>query len=317
VNTLGGSSLLRDRSEFFVTDGGIETDLIYRRGVELADFAAFPLLETAEGRAVLQRYFDGYLEIAKASRCGLMLESPTWRANPDWGERLGYSAQHLARINESAIAMMIDIRRRHLDSVPDIIVSGSVGPRYDAYSADKLLEPDTAMGYHLPQLRAFATAGADLATAYTLTHVGEAVGVVRAARTVGLPVAISFTVETDGRLPNGVTLARAIMEVDAAAAPDYFLVNCAHPSHIERAVSEPGHWTHRIAGLRGNASTASHAELDGAIELDDGNPEEFAAAQQNLTAHFPHLSIFGGCCGTDARHIAALARRRKAQASRM
>jgi S-methylmethionine-dependent homocysteine/selenocysteine methylase len=302
------SSLPPRRRSLYVTDGGIETDLMYRRGVELRDFAAFPLLDTPEGRAVLREYYEDYVAIAAASGNGLMLETPTWRANPDWGNRLGYSAEELARVNKSSIAMMMDIRSHHLDSIPDILVSGSVGPRYDAYSSEESLEPEMAADYHRAQLEAFATAGAGLATAYTLTHVGEAVGIIRAARAVGLPVAISFTVETDGQLPSGMTLAEAIEQVDAAAAPDYFLINCAHPSHIKRAVSEPGDWTRRIAGTRANASTESHSELDEASEIDDGDPEDFASAHHALRARLPHLSILGGCCGTDDRHIAALIR---------
>lgn len=296
-------------SRYFVTDGGIETDLIYRRGAELPDFAAFPLLDSANGRVLLRQYYEDYVAIARVSRRGLMLESPTWRANSDWASRLGYSAHDLTRVNMAAIAMMAEIRRHHIYEIADIVVSGTVGPRYDGYSRDASLKPDVAANYHYPQLAAFAAAHADRATAYTITHVGEAVGIVRAARAVALPIAISFTVETDGRLPSGTTLAQAIDQVDTAAAPDYFLVNCAHPSHIERALTEPGTWTGRIAGTRANASIRSHAELEEATELDDGDPTEFAAAQHQLTTRLPHLSILGGCCGTDARHVAALTRR--------
>ena len=290
----------------FVTDGGIETDLIHRRGANLPDFAAFPLLDSADGRAMLRSYYDDYAAIARASGRALMLESPTWRANPDWGDRLGYSAHDLDRVNKDAIAFMAELRRTHLDAVGDILVSGTIGPRYDGYSPDTDLDQEVARDYHAPQLAAFAAAHADLATAYTITHVGEAVGIVRAARLAGLPIAVSFTVETDGRLPSGTTLADAIRQVDEAAAPDYFLVNCAHPSHIEAALTEPGAWTSRIAGTRANASTASHAELDDAVERGDGSPADFGAAQRALLTRLPHLSILGGCCGTDARHIAAL-----------
>ena len=301
-----GTLLPPDRGRSFVTDGGIETDLIYRRGVDLPNFAAFPLLESPDGRALLRRYYEDYVAIAEASGHGLLLESPTWRANADWGRLLDYSAPDLTRVNMAGIAMMAEIRRHHRHEIVDILVSGTVGPRYDGYSAHARLEPDAAARYHQPQLAAFAAAEADLATAYTITHVGEAVGIVRAARAVGLPIAVSFTIDTDGRLPSGTTLARAIAAVDATAAPDYFLVNCAHPSYIERALTDPGAWTERIAGTRANASLASHAELDQATELDDGDPDEFAAAQRRLMARLPHLSILGGCCGTDARHIAAL-----------
>jgi homocysteine S-methyltransferase len=298
------SALLGRRA--FVTDGGIETDLIHRRGATLPDFAAFPLPDTTDGREMLRSYYDDYAAIARASGRAMMLESPTWRANPDWGHRLGYSAQDLERVNMAAIAFMADLRRSHLDAVGGILISGTIGPRYDGYSPRTNLDPDDALVYHQPQLAAFAAAHADLATAYTITHVGEAIGIVHAARNVDLPIAVSFTVETDGHLASGTTLAEAIRQVDAAAAPDYFLVNCAHPSHIEAALITPGDWTRRIAGTRANASTASHAELDEAIERGDGDPTEFAAAQRRLTTRLPNLSIMGGCCGTDARHIAAL-----------
>jgi S-methylmethionine-dependent homocysteine/selenocysteine methylase len=293
----------------FVTDGGIETDLMFRRGVDLPHFAAFVLLDTAEGRSALRDYYAGYVAIASAGGRPLLLESPTWRANPDWGRLLGYDAGDLERVNLAAIEFMADLRRDHVDAIGHIRISGSIGPRHDGYDASSEPHPDTAFDYHRPQLAAFAAASADLATAYTITHVGEAVGIVRAARAEQLPIAVSFTVDADGRLLSGIGLAAAIMAVDEAAPPDYFLVNCAHPSHIATAIgAEPADWNRRIAGIRANASNAGHAELDAAIERDDGTPGEFAAAQADLFDRLPHLSILGGCCGTDERHIDAMVR---------
>lgn len=295
------------RGSVAVTDGGIETDLIHRRGAQLTDFAAFPLVETPEGRALLRSYFDDYAGIASAHGHALILESPTWRANPDWGGRLGYSVQDLTAVNIAAIELMKDLRRSYAETVDgDVIVSGTVGPRYDGYSAADEIEPAAAADYHRPQLAAFADAGADRATAYTISYVGEAIGIVQAARQVGIPIAVSFTVETDGRLASGIPLADALRRVDDVAAPDFFLVNCAHPSHVEVALTVPGEWTRRIAGTRTNASPAGHDDLDAAVERGDGTPEEFAAAQHRLMNRLPHLSIVGGCCGTDARHIAAI-----------
>ena len=297
----------------FVTDGGMETDLIFHHGVDLPDFAAFPLLDTADGRGLLTRYYDGYATIAQQAGAGLMLEAPTWRANPDWGTRLGYSAADLARLNSAAITLLAGLRERYATTLGlgTILVSGMVGPRGDGYAAG-LPDPDEAAGYHGPQLEAFAAAGADLATALTLTDVPEAIGIVRAARTVGLPIAISFTVETDGRLPSGPTIADAIAAVDDTAAPDYYLINCAHPTHIRAGLTQPGTrgqpgpWTSRIVGIRANASLKSHAELDDAEDLDEGDIGSLAAAQADLTAALPALTILGGCCGTDRRHVAAL-----------
>ena len=296
-------------SGVFVTDGGIETDLMLRRGVDLPHFAAFPLVETAQGRSTLREYYSGYVAIAAATGRPLMLESPTWRANPDWGRLLGYTADDLARVNSEAIEFLQELRRDHADSIGRIRVSGTVGPRHDGYAVEQTPTPADAFEYHRPQMAAFAAGHADLATAYTITHVGEAIGIVRAARAEGLPVAVSFTVDFDGRLLSGRSLADAIGEVDDAAAPDYFLVNCAHPSHIRAAVgAEPGAWTRRIAGTRANAADAGHADLDEAVERGDGTPESFASAQAELLDCLPHLSILGGCCGTDERHISAMMR---------
>jgi homocysteine S-methyltransferase len=309
----------------FVTDGGMETDLIFHHGVDLPDFAAFPLLDTADGRGLLTHYYDGYATIARQASAGLMLEAPTWRANPDWGTRLGYRAADLARVNTAAITLLAGLRERYTATlgIGTVLVSGMVGPRGDGYGAGRP-DPDEAAGYHGPQLKAFAAAGADLATALTLTDIPEAIGIVRAARAVGLPIAISFTVETDGRLPGGPTIADAITTVDATAAPDYYLINCAHPTHIRAGLSrpgtrsqpgtrgqpgtrsQPGPWIDRIVGIRANASLKSHAELDDAEYLDEGDIGTFAAAQAGLTAALPALTILGGCCGTDHRHVAAL-----------
>jgi homocysteine S-methyltransferase len=292
-----------ERLRRVVTDGGLETDLVYHHGVELPHFAAFPLVETPEGRALLTAYYDDYAAIAERVDAGLMLEAPTWRANDDWGALLGYSPAALARANEAAITMLAGLRDRY--AVSDVLVGGAIGPRGDGYRPDHIEDPDAAAAYHRPQLAAFASAGADLATAYTMTHVEEAIGIVQAARDTGIPVAISFTVETDGHLPSGDLLADAITTVDEAAAPDYYLVNCAHPTHIEAALTQPGPWD-RIEGLRCNASTKSHAELDEATELDEGDPAQLVTAQDRLRPRLPNLSIIGGCCGTDARHVATL-----------
>lgn len=289
----------------YLTDGGLETDLIFHHGVELPEFAAFPLLDSDDGLSRLEAYYDGYAAIARRAGAGLLLESPTWRANPDWGARIGYDATALARVNAESIVLMHRLRDRYAD-LADVRISGMVGPRGDGYVSDGPVEPADAAEYHRPQLVAFAAAGADQASALTLTEVGEAIGIVQAADAVGLPLAISFTVETDGRLPSGPTIAEAIGEVDAAAPPLHYLINCAHPTHIERGLGGAGPWRDRIAGVRPNASTRSHAELDAAEDLDEGDIDALAAATHRLNRLLPELSILGGCCGTDARHVAAL-----------
>lgn len=297
---------LRPGSTGFVTDGGMETDLIFHRGVKLPDFAAFPLLDTVGGCELLCRYYDDYAAIARRAGAGLMLEAPTWRANPDWGRRLGYDQAALARINADAVALLEVLRARYAADIGPVLISGMVGPRGDGYSADSRSSPEDAADYHRPQLQSLADAHADLATAYTLTHVGEAIGIVQAARSVGIPIAISFTVETDGRLPSGDSIGDAINAVDRAAPPDHYLINCAHPSHILNGLGEAASWTRRIAGVRVNASAKSHAELDAAEELDEGDIDGLGRSRDALVDALPALTILGGCCGTDHRHVAAL-----------
>jgi homocysteine S-methyltransferase len=284
-----------------VTDGGLETDLIYHHGVELPDFAAFPLVDSDQGRQLLLRYYREYVDVAKRAGAGLQLETPTWRASADWGDRLGYPAAELRRVNRDSVALLERLRDE-----ADLLISGCLGPRGDGYVAGETVDPDDAAAYHAPQIEAFAAGGADLITALTLTGTGEAIGIVRAARAAGLPVAVSFTVELDGRLPDGTPLPVAVSEVDAEASPDYFMINCAHPSHVAPGLTTAGDWRSRIVGLRANASTRSHEELDAATELDEGDPVELARAQDALRPHLPNLALIGGCCGTDARHVAAM-----------
>jgi S-methylmethionine-dependent homocysteine/selenocysteine methylase len=290
----------------FVTDGGLETDLIFHHGVDLPEFAAYPLVWTDEGRALLRTYYDGYADIAAAVGAGLRLEAPTWRANSDWGAALGHDPRTVADANREAVALLQGLAHEWRDRVPDIVVTGMVGPRGDGYAVSDAVDPDEAADYHAPQVRAFAETGVQQVCALTLTDPGEAVGVVRAADASGLPAAIGFTVETDGRLPDGTTLRGAIEHVDEVAPPAYFLVNCAHPTHVLPAVEDSAGWAERIRGLRCNASTASHAELDGAEVLDEGDLGSFVPAHRVLEERLPALEIVGGCCGTDARHVAAL-----------
>jgi homocysteine S-methyltransferase len=290
----------------YVTDGGLETDLIYHHGADLPEFASFPLIEHDTGRQLLEHYYDGYVDVARRAGVGLMLEAPTWRANPDWGALLGYDADALDRVNRASIAFLHERRDAHPELHDQgVLVGGILGPRGDGYVPGDRLAPEGYADYHRPQLASFHAAGADLATALTLVGADEAIGIVAAARDVGLPIAVSFTVETDGALADGTGLGAAIEAVDAAGGPDWFLVNCAHPTHVARGLEEDGPWE-RIAGLRPNASRMSHAELDVAEELDEGDPAELQDSLVAMVARLPGLRILGGCCGTDARHVAAL-----------
>lgn len=296
--------------DVFLTDSGIETVLIFLKGHELPDFAAFVLLGQSAGEASLREYFASHVQIAATAGAGLVLESPTWRASPDWGARLGYDAGRLAAANGDAIAMLTALRDATAPGGPPIVVSGCLGPRGDAYNPASLMTAEQAQAYHTPQIRALRDAGADLVTALTIGYIDEAVGITRAAVSAGMPVVISFTVETDGRLPSGTSLREAVEAVDATtdAAPAYYMVNCAHPVHFRDALEPGAAWTERIRGIRANASARSHAELDEADDLDAGDPVALGAEYAALRQRFPHLTVLGGCCGTDQRHIEEIAR---------
>ena len=292
-----------------LTDGGLETTLMFHDGLDLPDFAAFPLLEHDGGREALERYYRAYLDIARRHGTGLVLETPTWRASADWGRRLGYSAAALRTLNIAAVAQLRALRTAHGQGQPAIVISGNLGPRGDGYSPTTVMTPDESAAYHSEQIRALADGGADLITALTITHVDEAIGIVRAAVEHSMPVVISFTVETDGTLPSGQPLAEAIAELDAATAAGaaYIMVNCAHPTHFADVLDPASPALGRIRGIRANASTRSHAELDEADELDAGDPAALAGLYRELLALLPNLTVMGGCCGTDDRHIEAIA----------
>lgn len=294
----------------FLTDGGIETTLIYHEGIDLPEFAAFVLLDSAAGRQTLRRYYERYLEIAADARgAGFILESPTWRAGFDWGRKLGYDDRAMQRFNITGVDLMHELRKAWAPRIAGaIVISGCIGPRGDGYRPGVAMGGDDAMRVHLPQARALAFADVDMITAITMTTSGEAIGVARAAFQVGKPCVISFTVETDGRLPSGETLRAAIEATDAQAGtpPAYYMVNCAHPSHFDAVLADGGAWTQRIRGLRANASTRSHAELDAMTTLDAGDPVELAGRYRRLRAPLPKLNVLGGCCGTDHRHVAAM-----------
>jgi homocysteine S-methyltransferase len=291
----------------YLTDGGLETSLIHHQGLELPCFAAFPLLESDEGAAALRTYFEPYLALARAEGAGFVLDTATWRASPDWGARLGYSTARLDAANRAAVAFARQLR----DAAPGdgpILVNGVVGPRGDGYVAGERMAAAEADRYHAAQIASFALAGVDMVSAITMTYAEEAIGIARAARAEGLPVVVSFTVETDGRLPSGQSLRDAVEQVEEETrrAPAHYMINCAHPTHFADAL-EPGPWLDRIGGLRANASALSHAELDEATELDPGDPVALGAQYAELRPRLPALAVLGGCCGTDHRHVAEVA----------
>jgi S-methylmethionine-dependent homocysteine/selenocysteine methylase len=291
----------------YLTDGGLETTLIFHHGMDLPCFAAFDLMKDKAGRDTLCAYYRRYADLAVKSDCGFIFETPTWRANRDWGAELGYSPDQLEDVNRDAVKLMSSIRKEYENNDSPLVISGNIGPRGDGYVVDNLMSKEQARDYHQHQIDAFARAGTDLVTAITMTYVEEAIGVVLAAQRAGQPSVIGFTTETDGRLPSGSSLEEAINAVDAATSqgPEYYIVNCAHFDHFSSALSDEAAWTRRIRGIRANASRLSHAELDESVELDDGDPREFGKLCQRLHRRFPDLFVFGGCCGTDHRHLDA------------
>ncbi|MGK7754147.1 MULTISPECIES: homocysteine S-methyltransferase family protein [unclassified Roseovarius] len=291
-----------------LTDSGLETTLIFHDGLDLPAFAAYPLMETAEGRETLERYYRRHIAIAADHGTGFLLEAPTWRASRDWGAQLGHSPEDLARINRAAIGLLSDLRGA-CGSVRPMVISGNIGPRGDGYRPDTAMTAAEAEDYHAEQIGWFAQTDADMVTAVTLSTVAEGIGVTRAAKKAGLPVVVAYTVETDGRLPDGTPLGRAFEETDARTdcAAAYFMVNCAHPDHFRGALEAGSGWLKRIGGVRANASRLSHAELDEAEELDAGNPAELGRDYARLRRLLPNLTVLGGCCGTDHRHVEAMA----------
>ncbi len=293
----------------YLADGGMETTMIFDEGIELPEFASFLLLESERGRAALVNYYRAYIAIARRHGLGFTLDTPTWRANRDWGAKLGYDAEALDTINRAAVDLAAHVRATEETESTPIAICGTIGPRGDAYHPGNLTSPDQAESYHGEQITTFKDTDADMVGAFTLAYAEEAIGIVRAAAAAKTPVTISFTVETDGRLPSGQAVQDAIAQVDEATdrAAEYFMINCAHPSHFAAQIERGGEWLARLGGIRPNASRKSHAELDRADTLDRGDPNELAASYSRLKPALPQLRVLGGCCGTNPAHIDRIA----------
>jgi homocysteine S-methyltransferase len=226
----------------FLTDGGLETTLVFHQGIDLPCFAAFALLKSAHGIETLREYFRTYIDVALRQKVGIVLEAPTWRANRDWGAKLGYDAPALADANRASITLLREMQEKLETATTPIVISGNIGPRGDGYQPSARMSVQEAADYHGEQIRVFAKTDADMLGAFTMNYVEEAVGIAIAARDARMPLALSFTLETDGCLPSGDTLAGAIQRVEseAGAAPAYYMINCAHPTHFEHVLSELG-----------------------------------------------------------------------------
>lgn len=295
---------------FFLTDGGMETTLIFREGFDLPYFAAIDMHARPGGEDAMRAYFTPYIEAARQHGSGFVLEAATWRASRDWAKTIGYGETRLENLNRRAIAFLVELREERETSHTPMPISGAIGPRGDGYKLTDRMNASEAQDYHSWQIDILAETEADYITGFTLGYSDEAIGIVRAAQRANLPSAISFTTETNARLPSGETLREAIERVDEATsgAPIYYMVNCAHPSHFANALETDDQWTRRIRGFRANASVRSHAELDESTELDSGDPVDLGRRYRALMQHLPHVNVIGGCCGTDHRHVLQAAR---------
>ena len=303
------SALPQLSGELFLTDAGVETDLIFNHGIEIREFAAHTLLPDTTGREALANYFRSFLRLAYEMGTGFILDSQTWKAHMHWANDLGASADELRAANSDSIAFIAGLREEYKSNSTSIVLNGAIGPKGDAYAPDGMVTADEAEEYHSTQLGWLAETDVDMVTAFTFTQADEAIGVVRAADSVGLPIVVSFTVETDGNLPTGQPLGEAIQAVDEAteSVAAYFMVNCAHPDHFSH-VLEDSDWARRILGLRCNASRKSHADLDESETLDDGDPVELGSQYKAMLEKMPWVNVFGGCCGSDLRHVTEIAR---------
>lgn len=310
INLNGVRAVPRAGGPYFLSDGGMETTLVFHNGIDLPNFAAFVLIDTSEGVAALWDYYDRYLTMASQFGVNFILESPTWRANPDWGAQMNLTRSLLHDVNRDCMKLMHEVRDQYETKSMQIAISGCIGPRGDGYVAGQQMTLAEARNYHGWQIEVLKNTGADFVTAMTMTNSNEAAGVAVAAKEAGIDSVISFTVETDGRLPSGETLKDAILQVEwlSDCAPLYYMINCAHPTHFDAVLPPHAEWTTRIGGIRANASRCSHEELDNATELDSGDPAELGQLYRNLLTRFPHISVLGGCCGTDHRHVGEIAR---------
>lgn len=289
----------------FLLDGGLETTLVFLDGIDLPCFASYPLIAETSGRTRLRDYYRQYANIAIKANAGFIFESVGWRANPDWGAELGHNAEDLAAVNRESIRLMDELRAQLETDTSPMVLSGCIGPRGDGYQADTAMSVAEARDYHAVQINTYAETAADIVTAMTMTNMEEAAGVALAAKQAGIPPVISFTLETDGKLPTGQRLKDAIMAVDevSGSAPAYYMINCAHPDHFADILEPGAAWMNRLKGIRANASRMSHEELDACTELDAGDPVEFGTLHAGLTSQYPNFSVLGGCCGTDHRHV--------------
>ena len=288
----------------YLTDGGTETFLMYKRGFELPHFSAFHLLNDPAACEAIKQYYRDHAAVAQKYGTGFIYCSLTYRASSDWGKLLGYSRQGLADMNNKAIELYRAVASEFAGDDGNTVFSGCIGPRGDAYRLNQQITAGAAEAYHLEQIQTFKQAGADMVTALTPNTVDEAIGIARAAQSIGLPSVISFTLDENSRLKSGPSIKEAIEQVDEAvdAAPAYYMINCSHPIEFEPAL-EPGDWVKRLCGIRPNASSMAKGVLCKLGHLEEGDPMELGQQMGDVAGRYPHINVWGGCCGTDHVHL--------------
>jgi len=294
---------------FYLTEGGQETEIMYRHGHDLPEFAMYPLLDDPAAMTDLRSMYTRVLDVAAKHGFVAMLGGLDYRGSPDWGDKLGYSRAGLAEALERGIDFLRDVARPYEGQLPGILIGGAVGPRGDAYALNRTITADESEDYHGFQIDVLKGAGVDFITAMTFNSVAEAIGVARAAASAGLPLSMGFMLDSDHRLKSGPTLREAIAAVDAEtgdARPDFYGINCSHPLEFEPAL-EPGDWLSRLRSLRPNASAKEKIELCQIGHLEEGDPVDLGERMGSLARRYPHVDIWGGCCGTWDRHLDQIA----------
>jgi homocysteine S-methyltransferase len=300
----------QENDVIYLAEGGQETEIMYRHGHDLPEFAMYPLLENPEAVADLKQMYARVLDIAAECGFAAMICGLDYRASPDWGEKLGYSRSGLAEALEASIAFLRDVAEPYQGQIDRILIGGSIGPRGDAYSLNRTITADEAEDYHGFQLEVLQRVGVDFASAMTFNNVAEAIGVSRAAARVGLPLSMGFVLDNNHRLKSGASLREAVEAVDAEAGnakPDFYGINCSHPLEFEPAL-ESGDWILRLRSLRPNASARDKMDLCKIGHLEEGDPVDLGHRMGALAKRLPHVDIFGGCCGTWDKHLCEIAR---------
>lgn len=298
----------------FLTEGGTETEIMFRYGHDFPHFAMFELLKNERAMADLRDMYTQYLDVVAETGFAALLSGLDYRASPDWGRLLGYSPQGLADVQVQCIDFLRDVAAPYAGQISEICYAGIIGPRGDAYGSGGTMTADEAQDYHSTQLTTLKGLDVDLAWAATFNNIPEAVGVARAAASIGVPVCIAFTLTSDHRLRSGPSLREAVETVDREtgdARPIGYGINCSHPLEYAPAL-EPGDWFRRVRSIRPNAALMDKIALCKLNHLEEGDPVELGQQLGDLARDNPQIDMWGGCCGSWDKHLREIARNLRA-----